>query len=126
MTFLTATYLAYLAASAFITVYVARTLHRCGRPFLVDVFHGNETLADAVNRLLVVGFYLVNIAFVAFNLKAGLAVHTVLEAGELLSAKLGLVLLTLGVMHFGNLVILTRVRCWKDAWHAPKGRATLG
>ena len=114
MTLLTATYLVYLAASAVITVSVARTLAHWGRPFLVEVFHGNETLADAVNRLLVVGFYLVNIAFVAFNLKTGLAVHTVLEAGELLSAKLGLMLLTLGVMHFGNLVILTRVRCWNS------------
>jgi hypothetical protein len=54
----TVTYLVYLAISIGLTVWVARTLHRNGRIFLVDVFRGNEALADSVNHLLVVGFYL--------------------------------------------------------------------
>jgi hypothetical protein len=55
------TYLAYLLISVALTVWVARTLHRNGRIFLVDSFLGNEPLADSVNHLLVVGFYLINI-----------------------------------------------------------------
>lgn len=51
-------YLAYLLISIGVTVWVARTLHRHGRIFLVDSFLGNEPLADSVNQLLVVGFYL--------------------------------------------------------------------
>ena len=58
------TYLVYLTVSVALTMWVARTLHRNGRIFLVDAFHGNEGLADSVNHLLVVGFYLVNIGFV--------------------------------------------------------------
>ena len=110
MTTLAETYIAYLTISLLITVYVGRTLHGHGRLFLVDVFHGNESTADAVNQLLLVGFYLTNAAFVTLTVRSGIAVNTLLSAVELLSSKLGIVMFTLGVMHFGNLVVLTGVR----------------
>ncbi len=59
------TYLVYLAISIALTVWVAQTLHKNGRVFLVDVFHGNEPLADSVNHLLVVGFYLIKLGYVS-------------------------------------------------------------
>src|SRR3712207_7694262 len=50
-----------LFRSVSLTVWVARTLYRNGRVFLVEAFRGNEAVADSVNHLLVVGFYLINI-----------------------------------------------------------------
>ncbi|MFD0430193.1 hypothetical protein ACFQ60_29755 [Streptomyces zhihengii] len=67
-------YVIYLLISVALTVWVARTLSRNGKIFLADVLKGNETLADAVNHLLVVGFYLVNLGFVTLYLKAAEAV----------------------------------------------------
>lgn len=104
------TYLAYLAISIALTIWVAHTLHKNGRIFLVDSFLGNEKLADSVNHLLVVGFYLINVGAVAVALKYGAAAANAKEAIEYLSFKLGLVLLVLGVMHFGNLVVFTMMR----------------
>ena len=63
-------YFSYLAISIALTVWVARTLHKNGRIFLVDAFHGNTQLADAVNHLLVVGFYLINVGYITLALKA--------------------------------------------------------
>ena len=63
------TYGLYLAIAITLTIWVARTLHKSGRIFLVECFHGNEELADSVNHLLVVGFYLINIGFVSLYLK---------------------------------------------------------
>ena len=68
MTLIVWTQLAYLAISVALTVWVARTLHRNGRVFLVDCFHGNTELADSVNHLLIVGFYLINVGFVSLAL----------------------------------------------------------
>src|SRR5947209_19360890 len=79
MTIEIATYLLYLAISVALTVWVARTLHKNGRIFLVDVFHGNEPLADSVNHLLVVGFYLINLGYVSLALKLGYTVATAQE-----------------------------------------------
>src|SRR5262252_1725416 len=93
------TYLAYLAVSVALTIWVARKLHKNGRIFLVDSFLGNEGLADSVNHLLVVGFYLINIGFVTLALKYGDKAVNAQSALEILSTKVGLVLLVLGGMH---------------------------
>ncbi len=99
----------YLLASIAITVFVARTLSLRGRVFLVAIFDGNERMADAVNMLLIVGFYLVNIAYVSLALRYGATVETLPQAVERLADKIGLVLLILGVMHFLNLIVLGTV-----------------
>lgn len=104
------TYLAYLVISIALTVWVAQTLHKNGRVFLVDVFHGNEALADSVNHLLIVGFYLINFGYISLALKIGIDVANTRAAIEELSAKIGIVLLVLGAMHFGNLLIFNRLR----------------
>jgi hypothetical protein len=110
MNWIVITYVAYLAISVALTVWVARTLHKNGRIFLVDSFLGNEQLADSVNHLLVVGFYLINIGYVTLALKYGAAALNGQEALEVLSTKVGLVLLVLGFMHFFNLLVFTRMR----------------
>lgn len=104
------TYLLYIAVSLALTVWVARTLHRNGRIFLVDAFQGNEPLADSVNHLLVVGFYLINAGYVTLALRYGEKPTNLQESIEFFSTKIGLVLLVLGVMHFFNLKIFTQMR----------------
>ncbi|MDB6023215.1 MAG: hypothetical protein JWQ04_3072 [Pedosphaera sp.] len=104
------TYLAYLGISVALTIWVARTLHKNGRIFLVDSFLGNEALADSVNHLLVVGFYLINIGFVTLALKYGDKAVDAQTALEALSTKVGLVLVVLGVMHFFNLFVFSKMR----------------
>src|SRR5207244_5578366 len=103
------TYVAYLLISVALTVWVARTLHKNGRIFLVDSFLGNEPLADSVNHLLVVGFYLINIGFVTLALKYGDRPTDTQTALEILSSKVGLVLVVLGGMHFFNLFIFSKM-----------------
>jgi len=105
-----ACYLSYLAISIAITVWVARTLHRSGRVFLLDAFHGNAPLADSVSQLLVVGFYLVNVGYIALALKTEDPLKDFRGVIELESAKIGVVLLILGAMHFFNMFILARMR----------------
>lgn len=104
------TYGLYLALAITLTIWVARTLHKNGRIFLVECFHGNEELADSVNHLLVVGFYLINIGFVSLYLKTTEDVLGARGVFEALSGKMGIVLLVLGAMHFFNLLVFTKMR----------------
>jgi hypothetical protein len=103
-------YLAYLLISIAVTVWVARTLARNGRIFLIDTFLHNEPLADAVNNLLVVGFYLINVGYVTLAMKYGDRPTDLAGSIEIMSTKVGLVLLVLGAMHFLNLYVIARVR----------------
>ena len=117
-------YLSYLAISIALTVWVARTLHKNGRLFLVDAFHGNGELADSVNHLLVVGFYLINVGYIAMALKTADALTNAREVIEVESGKLGVVLLILGFMHFFNIFVLGRMR-FKARRRANHGESIL-
>lgn len=103
-------YIVYLVISIGLTVWVARTLSHNGRIFLADVLQGNEKLAEAVNHLLVVGFYLVNLGFVALYLSGDDTIEDTRGIFEALSTKLGVVLLVLGAMHLANVYVLNRIR----------------
>jgi hypothetical protein len=104
------THVLYLCAAVPLTLWVARTLHANGRVFLLDAFRGNEALADSVNRLLVVGFYLVNVGFVLLYLKHGDHPAGVGGVMETVATKVGLVMLVLGGMHFCNIFIFNKLR----------------
>jgi cytochrome c biogenesis protein CcdA len=103
-------YVAYLVISLATTVWVARTLARNGRPFLIDAFHRNSELADSVNHLLVVGFYLINAGYIALALRTATTVADTRDAIELVCEKVGVVLIVLGGMHFLNLYVFNRLR----------------
>ena len=104
------TYLIYLLISIGLTVGVGWSLARSGRAFLLDVFDGNDGLAEAVNRLLVVGFYLLNLGFVTLTMRMSGNIESARQGVQLLSVKIGEVLLVLGVLHFANLAVFARVR----------------
>lgn len=102
-------YPVYILASVVLTIWVGSTLFRNGRPFLVSVFK-EDGLADSVNRLLVVGFYLVNFGAAAILINTG---GTPDNAGDMIKqtvTRIGVVLLVLGFMHFNNLMILRAIR----------------
>jgi site-specific recombinase len=103
-------YSAYLIISLAITIWVARTLHKNGRLFLIEAFHSNSELADSVSRLLLVGFYLVNIGSVACNVRFS---EQPGFRGELVWAlvyKVGSLLLISGLLYFPSLYLLSKMR----------------
>ncbi len=104
------TYTLYLVISVSLTVAAGLALSRSGRVFLRDVFGGDEALAGAVSRLLVVGFYLLTLGFVVLAMQPGGQITGVRQAAGVLSVKIGEVLLVLGGLHLMNLVIFRRIR----------------
>lgn len=105
-----ATYLLYLLIAIPLTIWVATTLSRHGRAFLLDVLDGNTDLAQAVNKLLVVGFYLINLGFVTIYLRIDSQVLSVREMVEVLSVKVGFVMLVLGALHLLNVYVFNAIR----------------
>jgi hypothetical protein len=110
MNYFILTYLVYIAMSIALTVWVAKVLFKNGRIFLVDIFHGNAQLADSVNKLLVVGFYLINLGYMSLALKESGHIPDAQVVVEVLSFKLGWIILILGGMHFLNLTIFFKLR----------------
>ncbi len=101
-------YLLYLSISIAMTIWVARTLSRNGEVFLVKCFGQDEQLARSTNHLLVVGFYLVNIGFIALRMDGWNEQRAMTAMIPYVSAKIGLSVLVLGVMHFFNMAMIAR------------------
>lgn len=102
------TYVGYILVAFPLTVWVAKTLHKNGRIFLLKNLK-DEALTDSVNHLLVVGFYLVNLGIVTLYLKLNRTVDGANGVFETLSTKLGTVMLVLGIMHFLNIWLFARL-----------------
>ncbi|MCA9218111.1 MAG: hypothetical protein KDB27_33800 [Planctomycetales bacterium] len=99
----------YLVCSAAFTIFTGQSLFANGRPFLMECFR-NAKAADATNRLFLIGFYLLNTAFVCITLRFGETGTTAVATIELLSTRVGVVVLTMGIMHFNNLYWCNRIR----------------
>lgn len=110
MNYIIYSYAIYLPFTVILTVWVARTLFTNGKVFLVDIFHGNQVLADSVNQLLLVGFYLINIGYAVYTMRIFGELATARDMIEMLSRKLGAIILILGGMHFFNLFVFFKLR----------------
>lgn len=124
MDYIVLSYSVYLPIAVALTIWVANTLHTNGKVFLVEIFHGQAGLATAVNKLLQVGFYLINLGFAIIRLEITpdwkynevtqtntlQEVDSIQRVIEALSYKLGGFILFLGLMLFINLFLLLILR----------------
>lgn len=100
----------YLTITSYITIYVGRVLFTNGRHFLLRMLMNEVALTDSVNRILLTGYYLVNLGYVSIMLTVRNPVVTMSDLVASLSTSVGMILLTLGVMHFINISVAI-------AWH---------
>ncbi len=111
------TYIFYFLILLFVVLYVGAVLYKNGRPFLINTFSGNETVADAVNKFLLSGYYLTNIGYTIITLKVWDKVESPIEFANVLSLKVGTIVLTLGIMHCINIISLVAIGKRKKSHH---------
>lgn len=108
--FILTAYLIYLPIALLLTFYVAHTLFRNSRVFMLDIFHGKEDIALSTNKLFEVGFYLLNLGFALLILQIDTTVSSYQVMVEVLSMKVGGFAIYLGIMLFLNLYMFFRGR----------------
>jgi hypothetical protein len=113
-----AVYAAYVAVAVGLTWWLARTLFHNGTAFLHDVFADRIDLADAVNKLLVVGFYMLNLGYALYLLKASRGLDA-FAAVQFLVNRLSILLVTLAGMHFVNVFVFWRIRSHREQRQLP-------
>ena len=102
-------YVFYLGICAGLTVAVGFALGRSGRVVMTALF-GDDRVAEAVSRLVVLALYLLNFGYLALTLGATARVTTAAQAVGILSVKLGEDLFVLGGLHVTSLIVLARIR----------------
>ncbi len=117
MDYLSGTYVIYIVVTLLLTIWVGRALFTNGRVFLMEIFNQDVQLVDSINKLLLIGFYLINFGYVLWNLIISQPVRSLPESIEMLSVKIGLIIIVLGLMHFFNLFTLFRFRSKAKKMH---------
>lgn len=111
-------YVIYVGVAVGLTAWLARTLFKSGTAFLHDVFVGKPELAEAVNRLLVVGFYMLNLGYALYILRASRGLDG-FAAVQFLVNRLALLLVSLAAFHFSNVLVFWRIRGRREQRHLP-------
>jgi hypothetical protein len=106
-------YLIYAATAVTLVIFLARTLHKNGQVFLDEAFDQPD-LAQSVNQLLVIGFYLLNLGYALIVYQLQPSYGSLTLAFNELVAKLGILLLSLGVIHLLNMLVFWKIRGSKD------------
>ncbi|HEY1323646.1 MAG TPA: hypothetical protein VGF32_25540 [Streptosporangiaceae bacterium] len=104
------TSVAYYVISIGLVALVGQALSRSGQAFLHEALGSGDGAARAASRLLVVAFYLVSLGFVALTAPRWPHVSSAAQALELLSGRIGLLLLVLGALHVTSTMIVARLR----------------
>jgi hypothetical protein len=116
--FLFVVYAVYILVAVGLTAWLARTLFRSGVAFLHDVFADKPELAEAVNRLLVVGFYMLNLGYGLYLLRADQGLNAFASL-QFLVNRLSILLVVLGGIHFVNVFVFWRIRLHREQGQLP-------
>ncbi|WP_291909453.1 hypothetical protein [Chitinophaga sp. CB10] len=97
-------YLIYLSITWVITVQVGWRFYRNGRIFILHFFNGDVQTTDAINRILLTGYYLLNLGYATLMISSWEPLHSWIDVMESVTRMCGRIMLTLGIIHCMNML----------------------
>ncbi|MEQ9186171.1 MAG: hypothetical protein RLP15_00435 [Cryomorphaceae bacterium] len=108
------TYFIYSAITAFIILRVGWVFYRNGAHYLHDIFTNDYNLAENVNRLLLVGYYLLNLGYVAVSIAFFDEIEGWVDLTERIAQRTSYIVLSLGLLHYGNMAWVHLLKMYID------------
>ncbi|MCP4520412.1 MAG: hypothetical protein GY827_01735 [Cytophagales bacterium] len=103
-------YLIYLSITFYITVIVGKNLYHHGVHYLKDIFDGNKDIYIPVNKILLTGYYLLNLGYAMYMLNSWEEITTKSELIKSIIENSGKIILILAVIHYNNLLTFSLVK----------------
>ncbi|MCY7291825.1 MAG: hypothetical protein LH615_06540 [Ferruginibacter sp.] len=100
-------YIVYLFITYLITVHVGKVFYKNGRHYIVAIVNKDEQLTDFINKILLVGYYLMNLGYATIMLRFWKTITTFTELIASVGNMTGRIVLSLAVMHFVNMYAIT-------------------
>ncbi len=102
-------YSIYLAVTFYITIVVGWRFYKLGFVYLQNLIQ-DTSVCESTNRILLTGYYLVNLGYAALHLNGWSPITNYSEMVSVISMKIGIILLTLCVLHYSNMSIIYLLR----------------
>src|SRR6218665_3803980 len=98
----TLSYCIYLIISSFITIYAGWKCYKHGFAFLLYLVKDNGR-CKAINKLLLLGYYLLNIGYIAWSLNTWEPIQSWQDALHIIASKIGFITILLCLLHYINM-----------------------
>ena len=102
----TLAYIIYLVITYLITVQTGLVFYKNGRVYILTLLKGDEQLTSFINRMLLTGYYLLNLGYVAVMIRFWKTITSPTELFTSIAGMTGNILLTLAVIHFFNMAVI--------------------
>jgi hypothetical protein len=102
----TLAYIVYLFITYLITVRTGWLFYRNGRVYIINLLNGDAQLTDFINRLLLTGYYLLNLGYAAVMITTWQTVTGFTVLITSIASMTGKIMLTLALIHFCNMGII--------------------
>ena len=106
MTYNISAYIIYITLMVFIILVVGRHFYNNGRLFILSLLKGHVVLADYINKLLLVAYYLFNCGYAFLKLKHWQKIESSEELFSSLSINMGVLILILAITHYFNMLVI--------------------
>lgn len=102
------TYSIFFAIVVYIILVVGRICYKNGNVYVLSLMPGHEDLCIRINKILLIGYYLVNIGYAAMTFISWETVITIPQLIETIAIKTAIIVGILSILHYSNIFILTR------------------
>jgi hypothetical protein len=101
-------YVVYLLFTAFIIVRVGKICYDNGNLFVSQLIPDHEDLCHKINRILLVGYYLINIGYCAITIIGWQKIDSLQVLIEIVAFRASLIICFIALMHYLNIFIITK------------------
>jgi len=99
-------YIIFLTTLFFITFKVGWVFYKNGEVYIRMLLPDDHHLVQSINKLLLAGYYLINLGYVVLNLAFWEHIETLQSMCEELFLRAGTIIVFLALMHYFNLIWL--------------------
>ena len=103
MTYNSIAYLAFFGIMTYVIVVIGWQFYKNGKFYLENIFKNDLHLIDSINKLLLLGYYLFNIGYIAISIQNWATIHTIFDMFGVIAERAGTIIILLGVIHYINL-----------------------
>ncbi|MEC5156294.1 hypothetical protein [Chryseobacterium sp. MP_3.2] len=102
-------YFLYFSFTIPVIVFVGWKCFKIGKVYLLDVLKDDE-ICNSVNKLLLLGYYLFNVGYIAISISNWGKTDTYYQLVEVVSTKIALILIIISLLHYVNIAMLYFLR----------------
>lgn len=101
-------YLIYLSLTSVIIIKVGKLCYDNGNIFVSQLIPNHEELCHQINKMLLMGYYLLNLGYCAMTIISWEKIQYINQLIEIIATKSAIIILTIGIMHYINIILLTK------------------